>query len=58
MQDGDKNTQFFHSYVKGRRRKLHIGEIQNPQGQTITEEEAIGEEAIRFFTHQFQDERH
>lgn len=22
--DGDRNTKFFHSYVKGRRKKLHI----------------------------------
>jgi len=29
FQDGDKNTKKFHSYVKGRRRKLHIAKIKN-----------------------------
>ncbi|KAH0712322.1 hypothetical protein KY289_008281 [Solanum tuberosum] len=28
FKEGDKNTKFFHSYVKGRRRKLMIWEIQ------------------------------
>lgn len=57
LQDGDKNTKFFHSYVKGRRRKLHIGEIISSQGETLSEENTIGDEAVRFYSQQFQDER-
>ncbi|KAK4723823.1 hypothetical protein R3W88_026602 [Solanum pinnatisectum] len=33
--NGDKNTKFFHSYVKGRRKKLHISEIENDQGVKV-----------------------
>lgn len=30
--DDDRNTKEFHSYVKGRRRRLHINEIEDSQG--------------------------
>lgn len=29
LQDGDRNTRFFHTYLKGKRRRLHIREIMN-----------------------------
>uniref|UniRef100_A0A0V0IHV1 Putative ovule protein n=1 Tax=Solanum chacoense TaxID=4108 RepID=A0A0V0IHV1_SOLCH len=32
FQDGDRNTKFFHSYVKGRRRKLHIQKYKLGRG--------------------------
>lgn len=33
FKDGERNTKFFHTIVKGRRRKLKINRIQNEQGE-------------------------
>lgn len=57
MQDGDKNTKVFHSYVKGRRKKFHISRIQNEQGLDLVEEELIETEVVGFFSRQFQREK-
>ncbi|XP_015167468.1 uncharacterized protein [Solanum tuberosum] len=35
FKDGDMNTKFFHNYVKGMRKKLHIAEIQTEQGDML-----------------------
>ncbi|MDV3181172.1 MAG: hypothetical protein Q8830_03005 [Candidatus Phytoplasma australasiaticum] len=56
MQEGDRNTKFFHSYVKKKEEKLHIGEIVTTQGEVLSKEEKIGEEAINCFGKQFQAE--
>lgn len=53
FKDGDKNTKFFHSYVKRRKRKLRINEIKNDQDFMLRDSQEIGEEAIRVFTDQF-----
>jgi len=52
FQKGDKNTKFFHAYVKGRRRKLQISEIKFRQRDLITSTQNIGEEAIHVFKEQ------
>ncbi|XP_059306203.1 uncharacterized protein LOC132057591 [Lycium ferocissimum] len=44
FKDGERNIKFFHSYVKGRRRKLALHGIHNSQGDWITNKEEIGEE--------------
>lgn len=46
---------FFHSYLNGRSRKLHIGEIITYQGETIAKKELIGKEAIEIYGKQFRD---
>ncbi|KAG5611037.1 hypothetical protein H5410_022318 [Solanum commersonii] len=33
IQDEDKNTKFFHAYMYGRRKRLHLHKIQNSQGE-------------------------
>lgn len=43
---GDKNSKFFHSYVEGKRGMLHLAEIEDTQGQMLTEEATIGKEAV------------
>lgn len=48
LQDGDKNTKIFHSYIKGRSRKLHINKILNKQDEEITEGAQIGSEIEDF----------
>ncbi|XP_060201759.1 uncharacterized protein LOC132630196 [Lycium barbarum] len=55
FQDGDKNSKFFHAYVKGRRKMLQLKRIQNSQGQWLDNEEEIAEEAIGFFQAQFHE---
>jgi len=55
FKDGDRNTKFFHNYVKGRRRKLFISEITTAQGDTVTGNENIGMEAVSFFEDQFKE---
>ncbi|XP_060170581.1 uncharacterized protein LOC132601517 [Lycium barbarum] len=54
--DGDRNTKFFHSYVKDRRNKLTLKRIQDPSGTWLENEVDIGSEAIRFFESQFSEE--
>lgn len=53
LKDGDRNTMFFHSYVKGRRKKLHISEILDEQGRLMNTEAQIGDAAVRYFESQF-----
>lgn len=47
--DGDRNTKNFHSYVKGRRRRLCITEMENEQGVLLKDATSIGEEAVKVF---------
>lgn len=54
--EGDMNTKFFHSYVKGRRKKLHLSEISNEQGEMVHSNQQIGEAAVAFFSNQFKEE--
>ncbi|KAH0698682.1 hypothetical protein KY284_012897 [Solanum tuberosum] len=53
FQNEDRNTKFFHAYVQGRRRKLHISAIQTMQGDLISSTENIG--AINVFREQFTE---
>lgn len=43
----DKNIKIFHSFVQGRRRKLHLAEITIEQGEVLSSNNSIGEAAIR-----------
>ncbi|WMV21122.1 hypothetical protein MTR67_014507 [Solanum verrucosum] len=54
--DGDRNTKIFHSYVKGKRKKLHIDEIVTDQEITLQTNEQIGLAAVGFFEEQFRAE--
>ncbi|KAH0778846.1 hypothetical protein KY290_005273 [Solanum tuberosum] len=46
---GDRNTKFFHAYVKGKRRKLQVVHILTNQGDRISTAQNIGEEAVNVF---------
>ncbi|XP_059295473.1 uncharacterized protein LOC132048806 [Lycium ferocissimum] len=54
FKDSDRNTKFFHYYVKGRRKKLSLQRIQNSQGDWISSNDDIGEEAVTFYQDQFR----
>lgn len=53
--DGDKNTKFFHAYVKGRRIKLHVKEIQTVNVDVINNPQHIEEESGKVFKEQFKE---
>jgi len=53
--DGDRNTKFFHAYVKGRRRNFNIREIKTIQEDTINSPQNIGEEAVNVFRDKFKE---
>ncbi|KAH0693072.1 hypothetical protein KY285_020169 [Solanum tuberosum] len=55
--NGDRNTRFFYSIVKGRRKRLPLQRIQNRQGVWLEEEEAIVVESNDFYQKQFTQER-
>lgn len=46
---GDKNTKFFHSYIRGKRKKLQIRDIEDAQGHMLKRDKEIGQEAVRVF---------
>ncbi|XP_060202641.1 uncharacterized protein LOC132631059 [Lycium barbarum] len=46
FKDEDRNTKFFHNYVKGRRRKLAVHTIQNSQGDWLNTNAEIGQEVV------------
>lgn len=47
--DGDRNTTFFYNYVRGRRKRLYVHEIEIDQGATLQKHEYIGEEVVNYF---------
>ncbi|XP_070004804.1 uncharacterized protein [Nicotiana sylvestris] len=53
FKEGDRNTNFFHAQVRGRRKRLQLNRIQDSGGTWIEEEKEIAEEAIRFCEEQF-----
>lgn len=55
FKDGDRNTKFFHAFVKRRRKKLHIGEIQTAQGEVVTTEEQTGAATKEFYESLFKE---
>ncbi|KAG5605761.1 hypothetical protein H5410_027253 [Solanum commersonii] len=57
FKDGDRNTKFFHNYVKGRRKRLRIHDIQKTQGgDTITSTKEIGVALVVYFEEQFRED--
>uniref|UniRef100_A0A0V0HAW3 Putative ovule protein n=1 Tax=Solanum chacoense TaxID=4108 RepID=A0A0V0HAW3_SOLCH len=54
--EGDRNTKFFHSYVRGRRKKLHIESIKDIRGIEVSDNDQKGEAAVEFFQNQFSAE--
>lgn len=53
LQEGDANTSYFHSLVKGKRSQLCIRELQNSQGTLLTQPEDIMLAAVDYYTDLF-----
>ncbi|XP_060190596.1 uncharacterized protein LOC132619837 [Lycium barbarum] len=56
FQDGDRKSKFFHAYVKGRRKKLRVDNIQDADGNWLTNQEEISQEAVRCYQKQFEED--
>lgn len=52
----NRNTKFFHSHVTGKRNKLQLKKIKDPNGNWQDKEEDIMQEAITFYTDQFVED--
>ncbi|XP_027076005.1 uncharacterized protein [Coffea arabica] len=50
LQNGDKNTTYFHAVVKGRRKRNRISKLEKEQGGWCATEEDIGEEIAHFYS--------
>jgi hypothetical protein len=55
IKSGDKNTKFFHLFSSYRRNKKFIWEIKDEVGGTHTGQQAIKDEAVRYFKSFFND---
>ncbi|XP_019263896.1 PREDICTED: uncharacterized protein LOC109241590 [Nicotiana attenuata] len=55
FKDGDANTKYFHSLIRGKRRMLYIHKIRDEDGQWIQGDEAIGSAACDFYQDLFTD---
>ncbi|OIT30421.1 hypothetical protein A4A49_25953 [Nicotiana attenuata] len=55
FKDGYANSKYFHSLIRGRRRKLYIHKIKDKDGDWIHGDEAIGEAACAYFQNLFSD---
>lgn len=53
LAEGDKNSRYFHPVVKERQVQSVIHRIKNSQGQWISSEKEIGDEATHFFSDLF-----
>ncbi|XP_058068262.1 uncharacterized protein LOC131217364 [Magnolia sinica] len=56
IQEGDKNTKYFHSIANEKRRKAFISEIESQNGDRITDQAEMKEEVILFFSKLFSTE--
>jgi len=53
FKEGERNTKFFHTIIKGRRSRMRINRIQTEQWEWLEEQEAIAEAAVDFYIRQF-----
>ncbi|KAG5581995.1 hypothetical protein H5410_052622 [Solanum commersonii] len=53
FKEGERNTKFFHTIVKGRRSRLRVNRIQNNEGKWLEDQEDIEEATIEFYRRQF-----
>ncbi|XP_019161001.1 PREDICTED: uncharacterized protein LOC109157602 [Ipomoea nil] len=56
VQEGDRNSKFFHSMVKERRRKLYIHKVKDDTGQWIEDRQGIAQNVVSFFEGLFTTE--
>jgi hypothetical protein len=55
IKSGDKNTKFFHRFTSYRRNKKYIWEVKDENGGTHSGQQAIKDEAIKYFKSFFSE---
>ena len=58
LQEGDKNTKFFHAVAKDNHRRHMIRKIQLEDGTWVEDQDAIGDAGWKFFESVFYSETH
>ncbi|KAH0699011.1 hypothetical protein KY284_013226 [Solanum tuberosum] len=53
FKEGERNTKFFHTVVKGRRSRLRVNRIQNEEGDWLEQQSDIAEATVEFYVKQF-----
>ncbi|KAG5608465.1 hypothetical protein H5410_019746 [Solanum commersonii] len=53
FKEGERNTKFFHTIVKGRRSRLRVNIIQNEEGEWLEDQEDIAAASMEFYAKQF-----
>lgn len=56
FKERDRNTKFFHSYVRGRRKKLCLDPVKDIRGNEVTDNIQMCEEMIKYFQGKFIEE--
>nr|GMC69450.1 uncharacterized protein LOC109164037 [Ipomoea batatas] len=56
VQEGDRNSKFFHSMVKEKRRKVYIHKVKDDTGHWIEDRQGIAQQAVSFFEGMFTAE--
>ncbi|XP_060210656.1 uncharacterized protein LOC132637608 [Lycium barbarum] len=54
--EGNKNTRYFHSLVKGRRKRIQIKRVKDDTGHWLEDADSVAAEAVNFFHKQFTHE--
>ncbi|XP_059301908.1 uncharacterized protein LOC132053826 [Lycium ferocissimum] len=57
LDEGDSNTKYFHSMINDRTRRLTLHKIKNQEGQWISGDKDIGDEAVKHFENLFGEDR-
>ena len=57
LQEGDKNTKYFHAVVKGRRKRNKIGNLQREDGSWTTNDQEIAHEIAAYYKQLFKSSR-
>lgn len=53
IQEGDKNTKFFHNYANARRANNSIWKIKDDKGRYVVSHYGITRQAVKFFKDQY-----
>ncbi|XP_071923241.1 uncharacterized protein [Coffea arabica] len=54
LKEGDKNTQFFHATVKGRRKRNRLQKLRKESGEWTTNDEELGGEIAKYYVDLFK----